>query len=77
MRETQVISILQRIEPINDVKMESFLADLGIDSVMVLEFIVLLEEHFHITFSDEDLVGSNFQTVQSVVDLVNRYIPVA
>ena len=43
-----------------------------LDSMAVLALITGLENHFGITFSDEDLHGSVFATVGSLSDLVEQ-----
>ena len=43
-----------------------------LDSMAVLALITGLENHFGITFSDEDLHGAVFATVGSLCDLVDQ-----
>ena len=43
-----------------------------LDSMAVLALITGLENHFGITFSDEDLHGAVFATVGSLCDLVEQ-----
>ena len=54
------------------VKPESTLKDLGIASLEAIELIFDIEEHFNITFPDQQ--GANFDsdTVQSLVDAVKK-----
>lgn len=54
------------------VKPESTLKDLGIASLEAIELIFDIEEHFNITFPDQQ--GANFDsdTVQSLVDAVQK-----
>lgn len=54
---------------------ESLLSDLGFDSIMILELVVTLEEQFDFIFDDDDLLGYNFQTVSSIMDLLKKYLP--
>lgn len=52
------------------IKPESTLKDLGVASLEAIELIFDIEEHFNITFPDQQ--GANFDsdTVQSLVDAV-------
>jgi acyl carrier protein len=43
-----------------------------LDSMAVLALITGLENHFGLAFSDEDLNGSRFATVGSLVELVQQ-----
>ncbi|OOG57408.1 phosphopantetheine-binding protein [Rhodanobacter sp. C03] len=54
------------------IKPESTLKDLGIASLEAIELIFDIEEHFNITFPDQQ--GANFDsdTVQSLVDAVQK-----
>lgn len=52
----------------------TYLTDLGIDSVGILELVVSLEEQFNISFEDEDLVSANFQTIGSLLNLLEKYV---
>lgn len=42
------------------------------DSMMFITFIVQLEEHFNITVPDEYLIFDKFNTLDSIVDLVEE-----
>jgi acyl carrier protein len=55
-----------------NVKPESTLKDLGIASLEAIELIFDIEEHFDITFPDQQ--GANFDTdtAQSLVDAVQK-----
>lgn len=54
------------------IKPESTLKDLGIASLEAIELIFDIEEHFNITFPDQQ--GANFDsdTAQSLVDAVQK-----
>lgn len=54
------------------IKPESTLKDLGIASLEAIELIFDIEEHFNITFPDQQ--GANFDTdtTQSLVDAVQK-----
>ena len=45
----------------------------GLDSVRVVELVVLLENELDITFPDEYLVGDTFATVESTLEAVRRF----
>ena len=49
------------------------LADLGVDSMLLVQFVNELEEEFGIELSDDDLDPVNFATLTDVCDLVARY----
>ena len=77
MNETvqpQVFEIIAKQAKIDvaTIKPESTLKDLGIASLEAIEVIFDIEEHFNITFPDQQ--GANFDTdtAQSLVDAVQK-----
>ncbi|CAL4043278.1 acyl carrier protein [Buchnera aphidicola] len=50
----------------------SFLEDLGADSLDAIELIMKLEEEFNIEISDE--ASENFNTVKNMIDYINTII---
>lgn len=49
------------------------IADIGIDSIRFIQFIVSLEEEFGIEVLDSDLLISNFQTIGMLFDTLAKY----
>ncbi|ETT69649.1 acyl carrier protein [Paenibacillus sp. FSL R7-277] len=45
--------------------------DLNVDSIMVLQLVVYIEEVFNVTVPEEDLDPAVFQTVSSLVDFIH------
>ena len=72
--QQQVFEIIAKQAKIDvaTIKPESTLKDLGIASLEAIEVIFDIEEHFDITFPDQD--GANFDsdTAQSLVDAVQQ-----
>ncbi len=50
----------------------SFLENGIIDSMNVLELVVFVEEHFHITVGDEEVVPENFDSLSAMTAFVRR-----
>lgn len=50
----------------------SFLENGIIDSMNVLELVVFVEEHFHITVGDEEVVPENFDSLNAMTAFVRR-----
>ena len=72
--QQQVFDIIAKQAKIDvaTIKPESTLKDLGIASLEAIELIFDIEEHFNITFPDQQ--GANFDTdtTQSLVDAVQK-----
>ncbi|SDN48756.1 acyl carrier protein [Fictibacillus solisalsi] len=51
---------------------ESNLLDLGIDSMTFIRLVVEIEDEFDIEIEDEEIVLQNFESVESIVKLVER-----
>ncbi|TCO59320.1 phosphopantetheine-binding protein [Actinocrispum wychmicini] len=47
--------------------------EMGMDSLRIVELVMLLESELDITFPDEYLVGDTFATVESTLDVVWRF----
>lgn len=74
--EKEVISIISELTFIGleEISQEDSLVSLGIDSLKSVELIVKLEEHFGIAFDDSDLDPEKLTTVQTVIELINKYV---
>lgn len=72
--QQQVLEIIAKQAKIDlaTVKPESTLKDLGVESLDAIELIFDIEEHFNINFPEQQ--GANFDsdTVQSLVDAVQK-----
>ena len=53
---------------------DSFLEMGTIDSTGVLELVMFLESHFHITVDDEELVPENLDSINNLIGFVNGKI---
>lgn len=49
------------------------LSELGISSIQFIQYIVALEEEFNIEISDDDLIMSSFETIESACNTLNKY----
>ena len=54
----------------DQIQLDSFLNDIGIDSLAFMELIVYIEEKFGVVVNDNDLLNEPFDTVQSVRDFI-------
>ncbi|MDF2986919.1 MAG: Phosphopantetheine attachment site [Eubacterium sp.] len=46
----------------------------GLDSITSIELIVMLEDEFNISVEDEDLLIDNFNTVEKLMLLLDKYL---
>lgn len=67
-------SILAEMGIMGEMDESTELSDLGIDSIQILEMIVRIEDQFNIAIEDEDLIGDNFETVGSVIVMLDKYM---
>ncbi len=69
----QVLNILKNINP--SIKEEENLIEKGlIDSFEVVNIIMELEEAFDIEIDPDDVIAENFQTVDTIYQLVQKTI---
>lgn len=52
----------------------SLKADLGLDSMQLVELLVTLEDEFKISLKEADMNPEKLKNVGSVIRLVNRYV---
>ncbi|HEV8323186.1 MAG TPA: acyl carrier protein [Myxococcota bacterium] len=57
----------------DDLKLETSISELGLDSVAMLELIGYIEEELNVHFPDEDL--ARLQTLQDLSDLITKVSP--
>ena len=53
-------------------KNQSFLESGIIDSTGILELVSFIEEHYHITVEDEDLIPDNLDSLNNVINFINK-----
>lgn len=58
----------------DEIKKETLLKDLGLDSIQMMVLIVNCEERFKVTFSEDILENNFFDTVGSIVDYIEKLI---
>ena len=58
--------------PLEEISEEASLAELGIDSLMALELLVMLERTYHIEIAQEEL--QHFTTISKVAELTAGHL---
>ncbi|GAA1649581.1 acyl carrier protein [Actinoplanes couchii] len=59
-------------ETLTDIPDSASLAQCGIDSLAVLEFVALIEDEFRIEFDEATFTSANFRTVGQIVEVVQQ-----
>lgn len=54
--------------------LEDDLCEKGLDSIKAIELVVALEDLYDIQIYDEDLLVSNFSSIQQILKLLNKYV---
>ena len=74
----EIKSILKQLQldekTVDELDCESNLFEMGLDSIMVIKLIVLLEEKYNIEFNDTDLSFSNYSTLTGIQNILKKYI---
>ncbi|MDG4829594.1 acyl carrier protein [Solwaraspora sp. WMMD1047] len=74
--ESQVRAILSEVSQGREVPdRDEPLTDLGFDSLTKVEAIARIEQGFGIRFGEADISGTNFNTLGTIVQLVQRRLP--
>ena len=50
------------------------LQELGINSLQMMEMVVRIEDKLDISIEDDDLIGENFETIGSVLKMIEKYL---
>jgi acyl carrier protein len=53
---------------------DSLLATRMLDSLKVMELVLFLEDHFNIVLDSDDLTPSNLDTINAIVNLIERKV---
>lgn len=72
--EKLIMEVFNEFEINTKFTRETSLDELGISSITILEMIVTFEEKYGFTFDDNDLLQENFQTIGTLMDLLEKYI---
>lgn len=75
MRENILNIIYNNLEKISNRRFDNlsedtFIEELGIDSIEYVKLIVSIEEQEHISFDECDLIGDKFKTIRDLVDRI-------
>lgn len=73
--EEKIKQLLNQINP--EIMMSNsvdFVNDGLLDSLQIFEFMNLLEEVFQISIDGEDIIPENFQTVESILQLIQKQL---
>ena len=71
----KVKSILSELCGIESIDVQQNLqADLGLDSLQMITLLVMLEDHFGITLDEADMNPFDLISVESVVNLAEKYV---
>ena len=75
--EEKVIKIVSDLTVMDEeLSLDERLAEIGIDSLKMVELVVSLEDEFGIQFSDSDLDPSGWLTIADVAVLVSKTLPI-
>lgn len=72
--ESKTLQIIASLSWEENITLEDTLASLGIDSIVLIEIIIALEDWFEIQFNSSDLDPFELVTVADVIDLVKRTV---
>lgn len=71
----KVFGVLKTISCVEDIKdTDNLQSDLFMDSLSLVNLLIMLEEEFEIELQETDMNPFDLQTVQDVIILVEKYI---
>ena len=73
-RVRKIIAAKCDIEKVSEISLTENLQDLGINSVSFIKLIIALEKEFGTESNDEDLSYESFQTLQGIIDYIEKRV---
>ena len=73
-RVRKIIGVNCDVEKVSEIGLTEKLQDLGINSVSFIKLILALEKEFGIESNDEDLSYEGFQTLQGIIDYIEKRV---
>lgn len=65
--------ILREMGITENIEETTVIQELGINSLQIMEMIVRIEEKWDISIDDDDLLGENFETIGTVLKMIEKY----
>lgn len=73
--QEKITNIIWELSPVESIKPENKLQDdLGLDSLEMVMLLMEIEDEFEITLDEADMNPYDLETVESVVNLVGKYV---
>ncbi len=57
-----------------DAGVETNLNEIGVDSIVMMQFIVLIEEKYGIEIEDNDIIEDNWKSISKIISTIEKYI---
>lgn len=71
----KISEILQELSGIEEIGLDDHLQnDLGLDSLDLVTFLVSIEDTFEIELDESDMNPFDFETVENVINIINKYV---
>ena len=72
----KVLNIISELSVLseNEINLEDKFADIGIDSLKMVELIISLEDGLNIKFDDGELNPNNLTSVKNIMELTEKYV---
>ncbi|CAM3612028.1 acyl carrier protein [Marinicrinis lubricantis] len=68
----RICELLERPELSDDLMLDTQLSEVGMDSVMLVNLMVHIEQHYQIFYEDDELLEENFATIQVISDKIQE-----
>jgi len=59
---------------LNSLNYNADLQEIGYDSLQMIRLIIMIEEKFNIEVEDDDLLFDNFNSIEKIINIINKYI---
>ncbi|UNK18922.1 acyl carrier protein [Paenibacillus sp. N3/727] len=68
----RICELLERPELSDELTINTQLSEVGMDSVMLVNLMVHIEQHYQIFYEDDELLEENFATIQIISEKIQE-----
>ncbi|KOP65270.1 hypothetical protein AMS62_08435 [Bacillus sp. FJAT-18019] len=68
----RICELLERPGLSDELTIDTQLSEVGMDSVMLVNLMVHIEQHYQIFYEDDELLAENFATIQIITDKIQE-----
>ena len=75
MNKIEIVKLLSKVidTSVTSIEYNTPLVEIGFDSLVFIQFVVMIEESFNVEIHDSDLLIENFWTINKIQETLSKY----